>query len=139
MASIKKIGSILKEKITRFYYIFLIPFLVNKTYAYAGGMQIDENGNLTLTPPATITDQGSVADQGERVQQILMAVLSGIRGVVVIFFIGLFAWKAFLLATTSTSPSERQKNVKALFNVAVGAAILGGIDFIISLTFGLLR
>ena len=97
-------------------------------------MSVDENGDLILTPPGTIGDQGTMVGQTKDAIEILRALLSGIRGVLVIALVGWFAYRAFKLAV-SESPKQRSEAINGLFKVAIGAAILGGISFIVELVF----
>lgn len=67
------------------------------------------------------------------------ALVAGITGLISIIMVGVFSYKAFELAKSSSNPADRQKAIQGLIFSLVAFAILGSISVWITIFTGLLQ
>ena len=63
----------------------------------------------------------------------------GITGLISVIMVGVFAFKAFELAKSSSNPADRQKSIQGLIYSLVAFSILGSISVWITIFTGLLQ
>lgn len=66
-------------------------------------------------------------------------VITGVTGILALVMVGIFIWKAFQFAQSSSNPSARAQSITGLIVFAIAAALFGSASLFVGLAYGVFR
>ena len=130
---IEKIRTVLTLAITS---VMATPVAVSA--ADLQNAQLDANGQLVIQGAAMgESGNGGLIAAFNTLMDKANVIVAGVSGVLTVVMVGLFIWKCFQFAQSSSNPSQRASAITGIIVFAIAAALFGSATLFVGLAYNL--